>query len=453
MLGGLRPVLGRWVPLVRNLARHAVAPPIVDVAVTVLSAGWGLLGLLVLFRGRLSGDRPRQLTSFLVMDQAGKSGVAAGAVLIIVASLALLWRRRRPVVAFAVVWSTAVIYLLASLPMASLDLPALVVTYSLGAYAAGRAGILAALAGMVALGLGNGAVQRLPLLNVISAWVQFAVLFLLGRGAGTRRRYLKAMKERSAALEAQRAERILRAVAEERARAAERQALAARELHDVMSQTMAVVAAQAGGAAGLVQAEPGQAKEALEQIAGLARDALEEIRGLLHWLRAEENHGDSAGLASAGVSSTQVPGPQWPPGELAALVQTFRRTGLAVEFVSSGVSVPLDREVLAVVYRVVQESLTNVLKHAGPADTVVEMRYAEDILRVQVTNAGGRCDGISRDRIEDTGIRGAGLGLRGLRERVESRGGSFQAGPVPGAGFRVQAVLPAKVVTACPYAS
>jgi signal transduction histidine kinase len=143
---------------------------------------------------------------------------------------------------------------------------------------------------------------------------------------------------------------------------------------------------------------------------------------------------------------------------------------MAVELVSAGASVPLDREVHAIMYRLVQESLTNALKHAGRADTMVEIRYAEDTVQVRVTSAGdpragNPCAGNPRagnpraddpyagarpGRTEDAGSGGAGLGLRGLRERVESRGGSFHAGDVPGAGFRVQAVLPAKVVTACP---
>jgi signal transduction histidine kinase len=196
----------------------------------------------------------------------------------------------------------------------------------------------------------------------------------------------------------------------------------------------------------LVRAEPGRAEDALEQISSIARDALDEVRGLLAWLRATEDPGNAPGGEVLDALDTQPPSI---PGGLTAMVEAFRRAGLPVDLVTVGQIAPPDRELHAIVYRLVQESLANVLRHVGLPGTLVEIGYAEDAVQVRITDDGGCHEGARQDLAAD----GAGLGLRGLRERVESRGGYFHAGPAPGDGFRVQAVLPVKAGSACPSAS
>ncbi|AQZ62234.1 hypothetical protein BKM31_12840 [[Actinomadura] parvosata subsp. kistnae] len=429
-------------------ARRLVTPVVIDRFLALVSAGWGLAALYGLFRDG-DGDRPRSLNAFLQM-QPGGQGTAAGAVLIgagliVVASAALLWRRTRPVTAFAVVWLAASAYFLLALPMASLDAPALSITYALGAYAPGAGGGWAAAAGAALLDAVNAFVEHLPPANVVSAWVQFGVLFLLGRGALNLRNYTR--------------EHSRRVLAEEHARTAERQAAIARELHDVISQGMAVVAAQAGGAA--LDRRPERVGQALRDIADIAHDALQQSHLLLERLRDGEDSrraSDDTRAACDGARAQRASDldalatcddvePRRASddtlascdgararraSDLHALVARFRAAGLPVDLLVTGMPPALTPARESVVYRIVQESLTNALKHTRHAYTVVRITYAEHDVTVEVTDAGPASPGP-----------GSGQGLRGLRERVSALGGTFSAGPTREAGFRVSAELPA----------
>ncbi len=201
----------------------------------------------------------------------------------------------------------------------------------------------------------------------------------------------------------------------EQATAAER-ARIARELHDIVAHHLAVIVLQAAGA----RASGKPAGSALEKIENSARQALGETRRLLGVLR---DPGEEAGLA-----------PQPGIGELDALADTARASGLPVNLVISGHRAALPAAVDISVYRIVQEALTNVLKHAGPARADVRIGCAAEAVTIEVTDNGAGKPGHQAPP--------GGHGLTGMRERAAVFGGELAAGPRPGGGYAVRARLP-----------
>jgi len=201
----------------------------------------------------------------------------------------------------------------------------------------------------------------------------------------------------------------------EQAVAAER-ARIAREMHDIIAHHLSVVILQAAGSR--AQGKPSLA--ALEKIESSGRQALTETRRLLSVLRGPD---ESAGLA-----------PQPGIGELTALATSVRSAGLPVSLAIDGDHAKLPAAVEVCAYRIVQEALTNVLKHAGPARATVTVDCADDAVTIEVADdgPGNPDDGEHADR----------HGLAGMRERVAVFGGELQAGPEPGGGFAVRARLP-----------
>lgn len=207
----------------------------------------------------------------------------------------------------------------------------------------------------------------------------------------------------------ERAESARLAVLEERARIA-------REMHDIVAHSLAVIVRQAEGGAFVAERDPGRAGQALQAIAGTGRGALADMRGLLGVLRDPAN-----GVAGA---------PQPTLADLPRLVAGVRDTGLDAELAQSGEAFLLSAATELAVYRVAQEGLTNAVKYAGPrARVAVELRWEPDELTVQVTDDG-------RGAAEP--VPGAGAGLQGLRDRVGAAGGTFTAGRLEH-GFRVRA--------------
>jgi signal transduction histidine kinase len=200
-------------------------------------------------------------------------------------------------------------------------------------------------------------------------------------------------------------------VAEERARIS-------RELHDVVAHHVSVIAVQAGAASEEATTDP--AREALGLIQQTSRQVLAELRSMLEVLSSDE-----AGLGLA---------PQPSLGEVDRLVDQSRTAGLPVELVIAGERRELPAIVDLAAYRIVQEALTNIRTHAGPAHARVELRYTDDALALEVTDDGHAAG--------QAGNGGGGRGLVGMRERVALVGGRLEAGPRPGGGFRVAAVLP-----------
>ncbi|MGW2087704.1 sensor histidine kinase [Streptomyces sp. NPDC001880] len=258
---------------------------------------------------------------------------------------------------------------------------------------------------------------------VVVLTVPFVLAWVLGDSMRTRRAYFSQLEERAARLEREREAQSKVAVAAERARIA-------RELHDVVAHNVSVMVVQADGAAYVMDAAPDQAKQALETISSTGRQALAEMRRLLGVLRT----GD------AQESGEYVPQPD--VDQIGDLIEQVRQTGLAVDFKIEGTPRPLPSGVELTAYRIVQEALTNTRKHGGPdAGASVRLVYFDDGLGLLVEDDGR---GAAHELYEDGGADGAGHGMIGMRERVGMVGGTLDAGPRPGGGFRISALLPLK---------
>ncbi|RSS83530.1 sensor histidine kinase [Streptomyces sp. WAC06614] len=253
--------------------------------------------------------------------------------------------------------------------------------------------------------------------------VPFALAWVLGDSLRTRRAYYAQLVERNQRLEKEREAQAKVAVAAERARIA-------RELHDVVAHNVSVMVVQADGAAYVMDVAPEQAKEALQTISGTGRQALAEMRRLLGVLRTGEPE----------ESEDYVPQPD--VEQIEVLVEQVRAAGLDVDFAVEGAPRPLPSGVELTAYRIVQEALTNTRKHGGPeARASVRLVYFDDGLGLLVEDDGR---GAAHELYEDGGADGAGHGLIGMRERVGMVGGTLEAGPRPGGGFRISALLPLK---------
>jgi signal transduction histidine kinase len=224
-------------------------------------------------------------------------------------------------------------------------------------------------------------------------------------------------RQRRLAAERTRAEEARRRAGEERMRIA-------RELHDVLAHNISLINVQAGVALHLMDEQPGQSRSALQAIRQASNDALGELRSVLDVLR----QGDEAPPRS----------PASGLAHLDSLVAGAGATGLAVRTEVEGTPRPLPAGTDLAAYRIVQESLTNVTRHAGPASATVLVRYGQDNLTVQVDDDG---KGPEPPSAADASLR-PGRGLVGMRERVAALGGELTTGPRPGGGFRVLARLP-----------
>jgi len=205
--------------------------------------------------------------------------------------------------------------------------------------------------------------------------------------------------------------------------ASDERARIAREMHDVVAHTLSVVVAQADGGRFAAKKDPAAARRALETIAEVSRAALTEMRGLLGILRDTDTDADL--------------GPQPTLDDIPSLVASVRAGGLDVSYVTTGTPRPLPIGAGLAVYRIVQEALTNVLKHAGPKVTAyAQLRWLADALEVTVSDDG-------RGAAARSVAAGAGgTGIEGMRERATIFGGTLTAGPRRGGGFVVRARLP-----------
>jgi signal transduction histidine kinase len=340
-----------------------------------------------------------------------------GCALVLVHTLPLVVRRRFPGTVLALVVASGLAFAALGLPPDILGLAILVAVYSVAAY--GRRWV--AVAGLAVAELGLVAVQRTPgRIGVDTLVVNMGVVaaaWLLGHFAHNYRAYAARLEERTTELERAREELARRAVVEERLRLA-------RELHDVVAHAMSVIAVQSGVGAHVADTNPQEAAKALTAIEATSRAALTELRRLLGVLRQEDQpQGDLA----------PVPG----LADLEGLLAEVAKAGLAVRLRVEGRPSPLPAGVDLSAYRIVQEALTNVVKHAGPAHAQVVVGYRAQDVRVEVTDDGrGAVTSVSDGRA------GTGHGLIGMRERVAAFGGDLEVGPRPDGGFRVAARLP-----------
>ncbi|MER6996514.1 sensor histidine kinase [Streptomyces sp. NPDC000410] len=358
-----------------------------------------------------------------------ESGIEATLV-VLALCVAVALRRRAPEKMLLLVAALGVTQLALDIEPNPADLAMLALIYTVAAHDGPRwASRLALIGGLCAATLAQ---LRWPAENIsgggkifftIVMSVPFALAWVLGDSLRTRRAYFAQLEERASRLEREREAQSKVAVAAERARIA-------RELHDVVAHNVSVMVVQADGAAYVLDTAPDQARQALETISSTGRQALAEMRRLLGVLRT----GD------APESGEYVPQPD--VQQIEDLVEQVRSSGLAVDFKIEGTPRPLPSGVELTAYRIVQEALTNTRKHGGPdVGASVRLVYFDDGLGLLVEDDGR---GASHEMYEDGGADGKGHGLIGMRERVGMVGGTLDAGPRPGGGFRISALLPLK---------
>jgi signal transduction histidine kinase len=254
-----------------------------------------------------------------------------------------------------------------------------------------------------------------------SAWMAMALLF----GEALHSRHAYAQEAELRAVEAVRVqqEAAQRQIVDEQRRLAEERLRIARELHDVLAHTVALINIQAGVAAHVIDQQPEQARVALTHIKEASRSTLQELRALVGVLR----EGDSP--------APLAPSPGL--GTLDDLIASVRAAGLSVDLETDArpPNGHLPATVDGAAYRILQEALTNVIKHAGPTSVTVTVHECDTQLQVSVINQG---------RAGARPLRGEGLGqgIAGMRERAAAVGGTLEAGPLPSGGFQVRAVLP-----------
>ncbi|WP_063771004.1 sensor histidine kinase, partial [Streptacidiphilus neutrinimicus] len=256
--------------------------------------------------------------------------------------------------------------------------------------------------------------------GIAFAWTAMTVA--VGESVRSRRAFVAAIEERARRAEHTREEEARRRVAEERLRIA-------RELHDIVGHHIALINIQAGVASTVLETQPDAARTALVQVREAGRAALSELGATVAVLR-QTGEGEE-------TASPREPAPGL--GQLAQLLESFERVGLRVECRTEGEPVPIPAAVDLTAYRVIQESLTNVGKHARASAATVVLVYRPGVLHIDVDDEGPGPKPAAGARDEE---RGGGYGLIGMRERAASVGGSFSAGPRPDGGFRVSVALP-----------
>ena len=400
---------------------------------------------------------------------AQKTGLmpGAGALLGVLVGSVLLLRRR---------WPVAVVLVgIAVTPAQMGFVLSLVGLYTLAASEVPRR-ITAALAGMNGFGVmlvaflnfednlrdsDHGNTMSMPLTLTVSVLMALGLTappVLLGLYVRARRRLVESLRERADGLE-----RELELLAEkaleraERARADERTRIA-REMHDVVAHRVSLMVVHAAALKAVALKDPEKASASAELLGDMGRQALTELRQMLGVLRtASEPAAATAPAAAAATADTGTgagpagaAGPALEPAlepavrvldegpcldQLAALVEESQVAGMGVQLTVEGEQRPCGPRIEATVYRVVQEALTNVHKHAAGAKAHVRLAYREAEIAVLITN--GPSDGSPQ-----TPLPSGGHGLLGMRERVTSHGGGFAAGPTPEGGFRVSAMVP-----------
>lgn len=380
--------------LYAEAVRTAPRPPVPE---RLGPASWlALDGLVAVGYGLIAGT--------VVLRHPTGRPVALELAVIAVLGLACALRRLSPVGALAV---ALVVLVAVRWPYPAL-LPAWSALY-LVAVTGRRRTSLAALAGTVIASLyGAPVLDRGVLLSLIAGLV-WAVGYAVGRHRAYEQQVLRQRVQQTDA----ELEKARRGVTEERMRIA-------RELHDVVAHSMSVITVQAGYGHLVIDREPEKAREALGLIEATGRDALTEMRRLLGVLRAEDQDDTAARTPAPDLS------------DLEHLIRGTARAGVQVHLEITGRRRRLPPGIELSAYRIVQEALTNVVKHAGTPASRVRIGYEEHQLSIDITD-----DGRARP-----GAGGYGHGLVGMQERVNLYGGWLRAGPLPGGGFQVLAQLP-----------
>ncbi len=368
-----------------------------------------------------------------------------------VMALALLVRRRWPVPVYVVVGLCGATQVLTHDMVEAYDVAVLIAMYTVVKYAdrmlwgwaVGLSVLLGAawygVAGPDGVGLG-GRVWYVRGGMIVAYAVP---VWLIGLTMRTRRLYVRSLEDRASTAERERDQRARLAVAEERGRMA-------RELHDVVAHSLAVMIVQADGASYAIDTDPGKAKRAVRTVADTGREALTDMRRLVSVLRGTDPQQAGSPLTATDTDPAEVGADERRSvglGRLEPLLDRFRAAGLRIELHRSGPVRALPGGIELAGYRIVQESLTNVLKHAGAGTgTTVSVTYHEDRVELSVLD-----DGTGDGRFVAEPLPG-GHGLLGMRERVEVYQGRFAAGPRVGPGWRVTASIPVPAAIAEPPA-
>ena len=392
----------------------------VDVAASVLA-------MLVIAFGLRAWHGPR-----LVMPTAGVAAVS------VAATLPVAVRRLWPLPVLAVV--TAAVAALTAVGRAPLtsDLMLGMASYMAAVRLPRLTAVIALVAaeGAIFAGLLAAAATAHTQTVMLHSMLACAAMWFVGTGVRERRRYRAGLAEQEAQRQRAEAERGRHALAAERLRIA-------RELHDVLAHSLSVVTVQAGVGRKVGAARPAEALRALRSVEEASRGALDELRRVLCLLRSDDEPGETpAVVAGAGMSAQ---GPALAPapglGDLDSLAAVVRTAGIPVGVDLTGDATTVPPAAALTAYRIVQEALTNVVRHAPGARAAVHVGIGSAGVRILVTDTG-------RDPWAGTGGDAAhdktgGHGIAGMRERAVIFGGTLEAGPLAGGGFQVAAFLPA----------
>jgi signal transduction histidine kinase len=339
--------------------------------------------------------------------------------LLVLQTLPIAWRRKSPMRCLYVTGAAITLYSLLGYHDSSAGFGVFVAFYTVAAHESRRRASVAAAITAVGIFISFAAYATLDSMtgwtsSLTATYFSFAMAWLIGDNLRVRRAYTSQLEERAVELEREREQKADQAVAEERARIA-------RELHDVVAHYVSVMVVQAAGARRVVDKDPASAKGALEAVEAAGRTALAEMRRMLEVLRTDD----------------QGMGPQPGLGEIERLIGQVREAGLPVEFALEGTACCLPAGMDLAAYRIVQEALTNTVKHGGRATAHVTVRYTADTLELEVVDDGR---GAAAPLL--SGTETGGHGLIGMQERVGLFGGVLEAGPVLTGGYRVFARMP-----------
>jgi signal transduction histidine kinase len=381
-----------------------------------------LLGVLRSLRPRRWGAISAPVVLFLVLPEVlVRRNGAAGVAFNLALAIPLLWRSRWPFPVFMATAGIAFVQWIWGERVLG-DVALLVALYTVASRESARTALAAA------------AVLELGVILALASWFHDAhvrsfvgltglvvAATVFGRNVRNRRTLLASLEERAARLERERDQQGKLAAAAERARIA-------RELHDVVAHNLTVMITLADGATYTLHDHPDEARAALETASGTGRRALAEMRRLLGVLREEDGDATAARDPQPGVP------------EIDALVERVRSAGLPVSYRVSPGARGLPEGIQLTLFRIVQEALTNTLKHAGPSATAeVEVLASATDVRVSVSDSGAPAAG----PVNGTNGNGhGGSGLRGMSERAAVYSGVVEAGPRPEGGWRVAARLP-----------
>jgi signal transduction histidine kinase len=371
----------------------------------VFDVALAVVMVLVTLAGSVGESHPSK--RFLTTGQHVPPAPAAAYLLVVASALALVWRRRRPVPVLFVSLACVVAYTCLGYVNGAALLNPMIALYAVAVAVPTRRALELSALTMVALMGASAAFDPLGATGggFILIPGEVAAALFLGLWVASRRAYARREHE----------ELARRAVDAERLRIA-------RELHDVVAHTMATINVQAGVAAHVIDQQPDQAREALGAIKAASGEAMRELRGILNVLRQADERDPTA------------PAPRLE--QLDGLIEGTSRAGLPTRLVVEGERRPLPPTVDLAAYRIVQESLTNALRYAGEAEATVTLSFLGEELVLEVVDSG-------RGMREGAPVaQGSGHGIPGMRERAEATGGTLEAGPHPGGGFRVRARLP-----------